>query len=182
MCGVAKPQQKLRTCPPKDESGLTGSKFEQFTTEPSISHHRYSLNISKDLKPKKTPYQTRSACGPRVPHVTLKEVVSVKSACVCGDRKVIGVRNFWERSAEDLRDNDVSFNRLMLIILEVTQETFPSYAYHHMQIVVQAPLIPIHVYQGFCLQTDKLRYFSGGKSILLWWLLLNPWLSRNFRL
>lgn len=106
MCGVAKPQQKLRTCPPKDESGLTGSKLEQFTTEPSISHHRYSLNISKDLTPKKTPYQTRSACGPRVPHVTLKEVVSVKSACVCGDRKFIGVRNFWERSAEDLGDND----------------------------------------------------------------------------
>lgn len=130
MCGVAKPQQKLRTCPPKDEIGLTGSKLEQFTTEPSISHHRYSLNISKDLTPKKTPYQTRSACGPRVPHVTLKEVVSVKSACVCGDRKFIGVRNFWERSAEDLGDNDVSFNRLMLIILVVTQETFPSYAYH----------------------------------------------------
>lgn len=106
VCGVAKPQQKLRTCPPKDESGLTGSKLEQFTTESSISHHRYSLNISKDLTPKKTPYQTRSACRPRVPHVTLKEVVSVKSACVCGDRKFIGVRNFWERSAEDLGDND----------------------------------------------------------------------------
>lgn len=48
-----------------------------------------------------------------------KEVVSVKSVCVCGDRKFIGVRNFWERSVEDFGDNDVSFNRLMFIIFEV---------------------------------------------------------------
>lgn len=104
VCGVAKPQQGIRTCPPENESGRTRSTLERFSTEPSISHHRYSLNISRDLT-QRTANQTRSACKPRVPHVTLGEVVNAKSACVCGNQKFIGVRHFCERGEWELEDN-----------------------------------------------------------------------------
>lgn len=104
VCGVAKPQRGIRTCPPENESGRTRSKLERFSVEPSISHHRYSLNISRDLT-QRTAAQTRSACKPRVPHVTLREVVSAKSACVCGNQKFIGVRHFCERGEWELEDN-----------------------------------------------------------------------------
>lgn len=92
MCGVAKPQRRVRTCPPQLMKH-SKANLERFHTEPSISHHKYSLHISSEHVRGTTLHGTSwaSTCKSRAPCVTLREVVNTKSACVCDNRKFIGI-------------------------------------------------------------------------------------------
>ena len=117
MCGVAKPQRRVQTCPPQDDRH-TRRKLERFSTEPSISHHKYSLNISSEFT-QRTALHSRRACKSRDPNVTLRDVVSAKSACVCRDKKFIGIRDFCERDENYQEHNEVTMNGPMLSAFEL---------------------------------------------------------------
>lgn len=105
MCGVAKVHRRMRTCPPQHSK----RSFERLNTEPSISHHRHSLNINCQLSQRPTLHtaSSRSTSGSRVQRVTLRDVVNVKSACVCNNRRVIGIQDLLKRE-EDLEPTEVS--------------------------------------------------------------------------
>ena len=94
MCGVAKPQRRIRTCPLQDK--IHSERFlQRFHAEPSISHHKRSLNINSRLpeRPVACASQSINMCTSRVPRLTLRDVINTKSACVCGDERFIGIRD-----------------------------------------------------------------------------------------
>ena len=111
MCGVAKPQRRIRTCPSQEKKHSEGF-LERFHSEPSISHHKYSLNANSRLPERPTSHASLSGntCKSRVSHLTLKDVVDTKRACVCLEKKFIGIRDHRERQV-GLEPSEVSFNR-----------------------------------------------------------------------
>ena len=159
VCGVAKPQRRVQTCPPQDDR-RTRRNLERFSTEPSISHHKYSLNISSELT-QRTDLHSRSACKSRDPNVTLRDVVSAKSACVCRDKKFIGVRDFRERDEEDQKHNEVSMNTLMLSAFEVVLKVFLIFTER-----TQRDCILFTITNLFCEEVlDYLEGLDGGTGI-----------------
>jgi len=107
ISGVAKPQRRVRTCPPQLVK-YSEANIERFHTEPSISHHKYSLNMSSEHPQRTTVHATSSAttCKSRAPRVTLRDVVNNKSACVCSNRRFIGIRDLLKED-EDLESREV---------------------------------------------------------------------------
>ncbi|KAJ7377570.1 hypothetical protein OS493_028128 [Desmophyllum pertusum] len=96
MCGVAKPQRRIQTCPPQVER-FSRRNLEPIHTEPSISHHKYSLVINSELSQSQALHAS-STCKSRDPQVTLRDVVNAKSACICPDKtRFIGIRDARER-------------------------------------------------------------------------------------
>lgn len=106
ISGVAKPQRRVRTCPPQLVK-YSEANIERFHTEPSISHHKYSLNMSSEHPQRTTVHATSSAttCKSRAPRVTLRDVVNNKSACVCSNRRFIGIRDLLKED-EDLESRE----------------------------------------------------------------------------
>ena len=107
ISGVAKPHRRIRTCPPQHEEH-SKKKLERFHIEPSISHHKYSLNTNGQVPQRVTTHATpsRSTCDSRDQRVTLRDVVNVRSACVCNNRRIIGIQYFRKRD-QDLEPTEV---------------------------------------------------------------------------
>ena len=112
MCGVAKLQRRIRTCPSKEKATELVKFVEGTHSGPSISHHKQSLAL-KDLVLIERGMTSRSLMAnpskSLVPRLTLKDVVDAKSACICRDEKIIGKRDLRHRE-DMLEDNDVSIN------------------------------------------------------------------------
>ena len=112
MCGVAKPQRRIRTCP-SQEKKHSERFLERFHSEPSISHHKYSLNANCNSRLSERPTShaplSSNTCKSRVSHLTLKDVVDTKRACFCRGEKFIGIRDHQERQV-GLEPSEVSFN------------------------------------------------------------------------
>jgi len=108
ISGVAKPQRRVRTCPPQLLKH-SQANLERFHTETSISHHQYSLRMSSEHPQGSTLNATSwaSTFKSRAPRVTLRDVVNTKSACVCTNKRFIGVRDHFKED-EDMEPNEVS--------------------------------------------------------------------------
>ena len=110
VCGVAKPQRRIRTCPSKEKATELVKFLEGAHSGPSISHHKKSL-ACKDFGLIEMGITSRSLLAnpgkSLVPRLTLKDVVDAKSACICRDEKIIGKRDLRHRE-NMLEDNDVS--------------------------------------------------------------------------
>ena len=93
------------------------ANLERFHTEPSISHHKYSLHISSEHVRGTTLHGTSwaSTCKSRAPCVTLREVVNTKSACVCDNRKFIGIPDLLKED-EGLEPKEVGIRNSSLLI------------------------------------------------------------------
>ena len=115
MCGVAKPERRVRTCPPQLVKH-SKANLERFHTEPSISHHKYSLHMSSEHPQGTTLHGTSwtSTRKSRAPRVTLREVVNSNSACVCDNRRFIGIRDLLKED-EDLEPNEVGMRTAKLL-------------------------------------------------------------------
>ena len=92
------------------------ANLERFHTEPSISHHKYSLHMSSGHPQGPTLHATSSAstCNSSAPRVTLRDVVNTKSACVCSNRRFIGIRDLFKED-DDLEPNEVGMRNGGLI-------------------------------------------------------------------
>ena len=112
MCGVARPQRIIRTCPSKENAKELVRCLEGIHSERSISHHKQSL-ACKDIGLIERGMTSRSLMDnpskSLVPRLTLKDVVDAKSACICRHEKIIGRRDLRHRE-NMLDDNDVSIN------------------------------------------------------------------------
>ena len=122
ISGIAKPQRRVRTCPPQL---LKQSKanLEPFHTEPSISHHKNSLHMSSKHPQGPTLHATSwtSTCNLRAPRVTLRDVVNTKSACICSNRRFIGIRDLFKED-EDLEPDEVGIPNGCLITSCIVHE------------------------------------------------------------
>ena len=112
VCGVAKPQRRIRTCPSKEKATELVKFFEGTHSGPSISHHKQSL-ACKDFglieRGMTSRFLLANPGKSLAPRLTLKDVVDAKSACICRDEKIIGKRDLRHRE-DMLEDNDVSIN------------------------------------------------------------------------
>ena len=112
VCGVARPQRIIRTCPAKENAKKMVKFLEGIHSERSISHHKQSL-ACKDFGLIDRGTTSRSLLDnpskSLVPRLTLKDVVDAKSACICRHEKIIGRRGLRHRE-NMLEDNDVSIN------------------------------------------------------------------------
>lgn len=100
VCGVAKPDRRVRSCP--QEKKHFERCYERFLSETSISHHKQSLNRSSGfLEGHKSRVSFLNiTCESRVPPLTLRDVVNTKSACICRKEKVIGKSDYRQREGD----------------------------------------------------------------------------------
>ena len=107
VCGVAKPQRRIRTCPSQEKATELAKFLEGTHSGPSISHHKQSfVLIERGMTSRSL---LANASKSLVARLTLKDVVDAKSACICRDEKIIGKKDLRHRE-NMLEDNDVSIN------------------------------------------------------------------------
>ncbi|XP_067025932.1 uncharacterized protein [Acropora muricata] len=113
VCGVARPQRIIRTCPSKENAKELVRCLEGIHSERSISHHKQSLACN-DLGLIERGMTSRSLLDnpskSLVPRLTLKDVVDAKSACICRHEKIIGRRG--PRHRENMLDDNDDISNL----------------------------------------------------------------------
>ena len=99
VCGVAKPDRRVRSCPQEKHFERC---HERFQSETSISHHKQSLIRDSGFLEGHTSRASflSTTCESRVPRLTLRDVVNTKSACICRNEKVIGKNDYRQREGD----------------------------------------------------------------------------------
>lgn len=126
ICGVAKPYRQIIACPTR-QNRHSDRFLERCQSEPSMSYHKQSMTCNVGLIERPTTISSSDISRKSfIPQLTLKDVVSVKGACICRKEKIIGKRykHCWENGLQE--SEDISYLEERMYSRKWLQDQIPT--------------------------------------------------------